>query len=188
VSVRLSSYLRNSHCTDFIGLLYCITWGPNVVYVVFYGTGNQIIIYGQEFEACLYKSWKTPISFVMSVRPCIRRYQRGSQWTDRRERDFTKMRLWTPDLVKMRQKCRVLYVLTLCFILLAVKYVEQQYRERVTVLRWQSFRYLLHCWQYHMYVNNTKGTHFCVTQVRRSVNIICERTLPALFLFLSMFM
>lgn len=144
----------------------------------------------------LRKSWKTPISFVTSVRPCIRRYQRGSQWTYRREWTLTKICLWTAYIwLKCDKKSRALYVPTwLCFILLAVKYVEQQYRGRVTVLPWQRFRYLLHCWQCHMYVNDTKGTHFCVsmatlvTRARRSVSVIWVRTLPALFLFLSMFM
>ena len=41
--------------------------------------------------------------------------------------------------------------------------VLQQYREYIVVLLWQSFRYLLLCWQRPIYENNTNGTYFSVS-------------------------
>jgi hypothetical protein len=51
----------------------------------------------------------------------------------------------TPNLVKIGQQYRAIYMETsVCFILLVVMHLAQQYTESVVVLHWQHFRYLLH--------------------------------------------
>jgi hypothetical protein len=56
-----------------------------------------------------------------------------------------------------------------------LQYVVQQNTRRIAVLPRQSFQHLLQCLQRHVSVNNTKGTHFCLsmaTVVRERVAVL----------------
>ena len=47
---------------------------------------------------------------------------------------------------------------------LSAIYVAQKHTRHITELSWQSFQYLLHCWQRHLYVNNANGRYFCFSK------------------------
>jgi len=65
--------------------------------------------------------------------------------------------------VKIGQKHRPFCMNTWeCFLLLEA----QQYGERIVVLPWQRFKYLLYCWQRRVCDNNTKGTHCCLSTTK----------------------
>jgi hypothetical protein len=64
-----------------------------------------------------------------------------------------------------------------CFILLAAVYVAPKQSERTVTFPWQPFQCLTY-WQWHMYVNKTKGTPSCVsmatvvTRTRHNVSLL----------------
>lgn len=67
-----------------------------------------------------------------------------------------------PYLAKIGQECRALQLQTqVRFMLLTATFVEWQQVEGIVAFAWQSFQYLLYCWQRHLYVKNKMGMHYC---------------------------
>ena len=63
----------------------------------------------------------------------------------------------------------------MCFLLSATVFLAQKYTEGVTVFPCQRLQYLLHCWQWSVYVNTTKQRNSCIFMkavVRRTRHIL----------------
>lgn len=74
---------------------------------------------------------------------------------------FKKICPENPDLVNIVQKYQAIYMKTwVRLILLAAPYLVQRELQRIVVLLWQRFRYLLQCWR-QMYLNNKNVMHCC---------------------------
>jgi hypothetical protein len=85
-----------------------------------------------------------------------------------------------------------------CFGLLAATCLVQPFIRHIAALPRLNCQYLLQCLQRYMSVNNTKGTHFClsmatvVTRTRRSVTfygarLVLPSLLPNFFLVIVIF-
>lgn len=71
----------------------------------------------------------------------------------------------------------------MCFLLLVATCVEQQCRERIAVRPRKHFQCLLHCWQWSVFINNTKGTYVSrATVVTWMPHDVTWHTLPNLLL------
>jgi hypothetical protein len=134
---------------------------------------------------------KAPISSAMSVRQTVCLYVSAQRplnqfFTTCDLETSKKICQETPNLIKISQNIsRTLHV-DLSVLRIAgsdICSTTQKIHVGASMPKWQSFQYLLHCWQRNMY-NNTKGTHCRVsiaTMVMQTHHNVTS-TLATLFL------